>query len=47
MTRPQLDLTAYTGRVPREILGKGEAPPIETGPYALTLGPYACSWLRL
>ena len=45
--RVELDLTAYTGRVPREILGKGEAPPIETGPYALTLGPYACSWLRL
>jgi hypothetical protein len=24
-----------------------ELPPIGTGPYALTLEPYACSWLRL
>ena len=45
--RVELDLTAYTGRVPHEMLRGGESPPIETGPYGLTLGPYACSWFRL
>jgi maltose alpha-D-glucosyltransferase / alpha-amylase len=43
----ELDLTAYTGMVPREMLRGGESPPIETGPYGLMLEPYACSWFRL
>jgi maltose alpha-D-glucosyltransferase/alpha-amylase len=47
LQRVELDLTAYTGVVPREMLRRGESPPIETGPYALTLGPYACAWFRL
>jgi maltose alpha-D-glucosyltransferase/alpha-amylase len=45
--RVELDLTSYTGMVLHEMLRGGESPPIETGPYALTLGPYACSWFRL
>jgi maltose alpha-D-glucosyltransferase / alpha-amylase len=47
LQRGELNLTAYTGVVPREVLRRGEFPPIETGPYALTLGPYACAWFRL
>jgi len=43
----ELDLTAYTGLVPHEMCQEGECPPIGTGPYVLTLGPYACSWFRL
>jgi maltose alpha-D-glucosyltransferase/alpha-amylase len=45
--RVELDLAAYTGLIPREMCRKGEFPPIGTGPYVLTLGPYACSWLSL
>ena len=43
----ELDLTPYTGMVPRDMLREGEFPPIGTGPYVLTLGPYACSWFLL
>jgi maltose alpha-D-glucosyltransferase/alpha-amylase len=43
----ELDLAAYTGMVPREMFREGEFPPIRTGPYELTLGPYVCSWLHL
>ena len=45
--RVELDLAAYTGLIPREMCREGECPAIGTGPYMLTLGPYACSWLRL
>jgi maltose alpha-D-glucosyltransferase/alpha-amylase len=43
----ELDLAAYTGMVPREMCREGECPPIGTGPYGLTLEPYACSWFHL
>ena len=43
----ELDLAAYTGLIPREMCRAGEFPAIGAGPYVLTLGPYACSWLRL
>jgi maltose alpha-D-glucosyltransferase / alpha-amylase len=45
--RVELALAAYTGMVPREMCREEEFPPIGTGPYVLTLGPYACSWLHL
>jgi maltose alpha-D-glucosyltransferase/alpha-amylase len=45
--RVELDLAAYTGLIPREMCRQEEFPPIGTGPYVLTLGPYAGSWLRL
>ena len=45
--RAELDLTAYAGLIPREMCSEGEFPSIETGPYVLTLGPYACSWFHL
>lgn len=43
----ELDLASYTGRRPREICTGVAFPPIETGTYGLTLGPYACLWLLL
>ena len=43
----ELDLTPYTGMIPRAMLREREFPPIGTGPYVLTLGPYACSWFLL
>ena len=39
--RVELDLTAYTGMVPREMLRGGESPPIETGPYGLMIWLYS------
>jgi maltose alpha-D-glucosyltransferase/alpha-amylase len=43
----ELDLAAYTGRIPHEMCTGAAFHPIETGAYGLTLGPYACLWLRL
>jgi maltose alpha-D-glucosyltransferase / alpha-amylase len=43
----ELDLAFYTGRIPREMCTEAAFPPIEAGSYGLTLGPYACLWLRL
>jgi maltose alpha-D-glucosyltransferase/alpha-amylase len=43
----ELDLAAYTGRIPHEMCTGAALRPIETGAYGLTLGPYACLWLRL
>jgi 1,4-alpha-glucan branching enzyme len=34
-------------RIPREMCTGVTCPPVGTGAYALTLGPYACLWLRL
>jgi maltose alpha-D-glucosyltransferase/alpha-amylase len=45
--RVELDLAAYTGMIPREMCRERELPAIGTGPYGLTLEPYACSWFRL
>jgi maltose alpha-D-glucosyltransferase/alpha-amylase len=43
----QLDLTQFTGRTPFEMLGPSAFPPIATGPYAVTLGPYGFFWFAL
>jgi maltose alpha-D-glucosyltransferase / alpha-amylase len=43
----ELDLGTYTGMVPHEMFREVEFPPIGTGPYVLTLEPYACSWFLM
>jgi maltose alpha-D-glucosyltransferase/alpha-amylase len=42
-----LDLTAYKGLVPIEMLGATEFPRIGEAPYFLTLAPYASYWFAL
>jgi maltose alpha-D-glucosyltransferase/alpha-amylase len=42
-----LDLSAFAGFVPVEILGYTEFPVIGAEPYFLTLGPYAFYWFEL
>ena len=43
----ELDLSAYAGMTPIEMLGYVEFPKIGTGPYSLTLGPYGFLWFEL
>jgi maltose alpha-D-glucosyltransferase / alpha-amylase len=43
----ELDLAAYAGMVPVEMLGYVEFPRIRTAPYPLTIGPYGFLWLEL
>ena len=43
----ELDLADYRGRVPVELAGGSEFPPIGELPYLLTLGPYAFYWFEL
>ena len=43
----QLDLRAYAGMTPVEMLGYVEFPKIDQSPYALTLGQYGFLWLEL
>ncbi|MGC2400798.1 MAG: maltose alpha-D-glucosyltransferase [Acidobacteriaceae bacterium] len=43
----ELDLAAYAGMVPIEMLGYVEFPRIRTAPYPLTLGTYGFLWLEL
>jgi maltose alpha-D-glucosyltransferase/alpha-amylase len=43
----ELDLRAFAGLVPVEMLGFTEFPPIGTTPYFLTLGPYGFYWFEL
>jgi maltose alpha-D-glucosyltransferase / alpha-amylase len=43
----ELDLSAYVGLVPVEMLGYVEFPRIRTTPYPLTVGPYGFLWLEL
>jgi maltose alpha-D-glucosyltransferase/alpha-amylase len=42
-----LDLSAYAGFQPVEMLGYVAFPPIDHTPYALTLAPYSFLWLEL
>ena len=42
-----LDLAAYAGFEPVEMLGYVPFPPIDETPYALTLAPYSFLWLEL
>ncbi|MEO8358789.1 MAG: maltose alpha-D-glucosyltransferase [Vicinamibacteria bacterium] len=43
----ELDLSAYKGRVPVEMLGRTSFPPIGTLPYLLTLPSFGFYWFRL
>jgi maltose alpha-D-glucosyltransferase/alpha-amylase len=43
----ELDLSAYAGHVPVEMLGYNDFPVIGTTPYILTLGPYGYYWFEL
>ncbi len=43
----KLDLSAYAGRMPVEMLGYVPFPPIDQTPYAITLSPYSFLWLEL
>ncbi len=43
----ELDLVAFEGYVPVEMLGYTEFPPIGPAPYFLTLGPYGFYWFEL
>jgi maltose alpha-D-glucosyltransferase/alpha-amylase len=43
----QLDLAQFAGRAPFEMLGSTSFPPIATGPYTITLGPYGFFWFSL
>ena len=42
-----LDLSAYTGMMPVEMLGYVPFPPITTQPYPLTVAPYSFLWFEL
>ncbi len=43
----EIDLTAYAGRVPINIIGGSRFPPVGQLPYLLTLPPYGVYWLLL
>ncbi len=43
----ELDLSAFKGRVPVELLGRTTFPPIGERPYMLTLAGYGFYWFRL
>jgi maltose alpha-D-glucosyltransferase/alpha-amylase len=43
----EIDLSAWRGWTPIEMLGHSEFPPIREEPYLLTLAPYGFLWFRL
>ena len=43
----QLDLSAYAGRVPTDLVGGSAFPPVGQLPYLLTLPPYQFFWFKL
>ncbi len=43
----ELDLADFSGRIPVEMIGRTEFPPIGESPYFLTLGPHSFYWFRL
>jgi maltose alpha-D-glucosyltransferase / alpha-amylase len=43
----ELDLAAFAGSVPVEMLGRTHFPPVTEGPYRVTLGPHAFYWFTL
>ncbi len=43
----QLDLSAYAGRVPMDLVGGSAFPPVGQLPYLLTLPPYQFFWFKL
>ncbi|MDQ8727330.1 maltose alpha-D-glucosyltransferase [Bradyrhizobium sp. LHD-71] len=43
----ELDLSPWRGRIPLEMLGRTEFPPIGDQPYMVTLSPYGFYWFKL
>src|SRR3569832_589775 len=43
----ELDMTAWKGRVPQEMLGRTKFPRIGELPYLITLPPYGFFWFQL
>ena len=43
----ELDLAAFEGAVPTEMLSESRFPPIRATPYFLSLGPHGFYWFRL
>jgi maltose alpha-D-glucosyltransferase/alpha-amylase len=43
----ELDLSRFAGRVPVEMLGRSEFPPVSTAPYAITLPAHSFFWFVL
>jgi maltose alpha-D-glucosyltransferase / alpha-amylase len=43
----ELDLSAWKGQVPQEMLGRSSFPRIGDGPYVVTLAPYGFFWFLL
>jgi maltose alpha-D-glucosyltransferase / alpha-amylase len=43
----EIDLSAWRGRSPLEMLGRSTFPPIGDGPYVVTLAPYGFFWFLL
>ena len=43
----EIDLSAWRGRVPVEMLGRQKFPPIGDAPYHVTLAPYGFFWFEL
>jgi maltose alpha-D-glucosyltransferase/alpha-amylase len=43
----ELNLAEFAGRIPVEMIGRTEFPPIGDLPYFLTLGPHSFYWFRL
>ncbi len=43
----QIDMAAYAGKVPVEVFGGNEFPPITEAVYPVTLSPYAVFWFNL
>ncbi|MDQ6621518.1 MAG: maltose alpha-D-glucosyltransferase, partial [Pseudomonadota bacterium] len=43
----ELDLSAYKGRVPVELLGRAAFPPVGDGPYMLSLPSHGFMWFQL
>jgi maltose alpha-D-glucosyltransferase/alpha-amylase len=43
----ELDLSAWHGRIPLEMLGRTEFPQIGEHPYMITLAPYSFYWFKL
>jgi maltose alpha-D-glucosyltransferase/alpha-amylase len=43
----EIDLSPWRGRVPAELLGRTNFPPIGDNPYLITLSPYGFYWFQL
>src|SRR5205085_10072552 len=43
----EIDLSAWRGRTPLELLGNKDFPPIGDRPYVITLAPYGFFWFEL